>query len=315
MRSINKVNVSKIIFSAIILLFFFNCNDINNGNIHRKSIDNDTLRRTWKNFSGNKSGKVIYASPPDLIILYLHTGEKIRMENVVVEGGKGRWKRGKTPRPFWSPDGNFFVFRNKGKVFRGDESGTISIIDNPLMDTSKETRWSVIYYKDDYYTFGPSVKGKGIAVKINNPSTSFIIFNFPIIDKHCELTGDLKHIVYAADRDIYLADIESRNKGIKISFGQSCRPCASPSEYVAWLPAPHIKYNLHSSKNGKLVKILKAPENEEIYRLNWSNKEEYAVHMFGSRGNTKMYVRKISTGESLFIGNGWDPDLWIGDNQ
>jgi len=56
---------------------------------------------------------------------------------------------------------------------------------------------------------------------------------------------------------------------------------------------------------------IKAPVNEEIYRLNWSNKEEFAVFMFGSRGNTRMHITKISNGKSLYIGNGWDPDLWI----
>jgi len=168
--------------------------------------------------------------------------------------------------------------------------------------------------KGENYIFGPSQAGEGIAVNINDPSVIIEVFPYPIIDKHCELTGDGKYIVYTNGSDIYVANLSMSNTGIRISQRQNCRPCASPEKYAAWLPAPHSKYNIHDVRNGKFVKELKAPENEEIYRLNWSNDEEFAVHMFGSRGNTRIHIRRISNGKSLFIGNGWDPDLWISNN-
>jgi hypothetical protein len=34
--------------------------------------------------------------------------------------------------------------------------------------------------------------------------------------------------------------------------------------------------------------------------------------MYGAAGNTRMHVRRVSTGANLFIGYGWDPDLWVG---
>ncbi|MEN8222101.1 MAG: hypothetical protein ABFR36_02475 [Acidobacteriota bacterium] len=281
----------------------------------KNEIKKSVLKKAWKKFSGGRDGKVVYADPPDMVILNLNNGTRKKIAGIVTEGGKGRWQRGKTPRPFWSPDGKFFVFRYSGSIYIADESGIKKQIENDRMNTSKETRWSIIEIEKDYYVFGPSKKRKGIAVNINNPEKVIVLFPHPLIGKHCEVTKDVRFIVYNNGKNIMVADLEKGGKGIRISKKQNCRPCASPSLYAAWLPAPHIKYNIHNVKDGKFIKELRAPENEEIYRLNWSNDEEFAVHMFGSRGNTRMHIRKISSGESLFIGNGWDPDLWIGKDQ
>jgi hypothetical protein len=77
------------------------------------------------------------------------------------------------------------------------------------------------------------------------------------------------------------------------------------------LTVPHLKYFIFDGATGKSLGVLEAPEGEELYRLNWSNHPDFAAHMFGSRGNDKMQVRKISTGGNVFIGYGWDPDLWM----
>ena len=74
----------------------------------------------------------------------------------------------------------------------------------------------------------------------------------------------------------------------------------------------HRFYLIHDARTGRQVGVLKAPDGEEIYRMNWSNHPDWAVHMYGSEGNARMHVRRISTGEALYIGTGWDPDLWIG---
>lgn len=274
----------------------------------------EEISKKWRDFSGEREGKVIYADPPHMIILYLHSGIRKKIEGIEVAGGKGRRNRGKTPRPSWSPDGTFFVYRYSGNIYMADESGEKRIIRNSKMDTSNETRWSIVVLGGKNYIVGPSKSKTAIAVSLKNPAVSLDIFPFPVIGKHCELTGDGKYIVYNSSGDIFVADLSEKNKGIKISFRQNCRPCASPKNFAAWLPAPHYKYNIHNVRDGQFVKALKAPANEEIYRMNWSNDEEFAAHMFGSRGNTRMHVRKISNGDSLFIGNGWDPDLWIEEN-
>ncbi|MCK5004365.1 MAG: hypothetical protein KAS21_04720 [Candidatus Aminicenantes bacterium] len=307
---------SLLFFLIPVLLFvFFQNSEIDQGKSVKNIIKSESLRAKWKKFSGGREGKILYANPPNMMILYLHKGIVKKLNGIVVEGGKGRWKRGKTPRPFWSPDGSFFVYRYSGDIFIADEYGKKILISNKKMDTAKETRWSIITLEGEYYIFGPSKTGTGIAVSIDNPGISIEIFPFPVIDKHCELTGDGKYIVYNNGRDIFVSDLSSRTKGIKISSGQNCRPCASPQNYAAWLPAPHIRYNIHNVKDGTFVKEFKAPENEEIYRLNWSNDEEFAVHMYGSRGNTRIHIRNFNNGNSLFVGNGWDPDLWIEKNQ
>ncbi len=269
------------------------------------------LKNEWAEFSGGKKGKLVYAVPPDMFILYLHTGKVKKLKGVITEGGKGRFNRGKTPRPFWFPDGKFFVYRYKGAIFLCNEDGEKREIKNDFMDTSKETRWSPVFLNNKKWIFGPSKFKSGILVNIKNPTEYKEIFKHRLIEKHCELTADGKYIVYDNGKNIILADITKGEEGEKISKGQSCRPCASPSFYIAWLPAPHIKYFLHRTKDTQKIKPLFAPEGEEIYRLNWSNVENYAVHMFGSRGNTKITVRKIESGKSIAAGYGWDPDLWI----
>jgi len=305
-----------ILFLLIPVLLFLFCQGSGSdpGKTGDIIIRSEGLRIKWDKFSGGREGKVLYSDPPYMMILYLHKGITKNLSGIVVEGGKGRWKRGKTPRPFWSPDGSFFVYRYSGEIFIADEFGKKILIYNKKMDTSKETRWSIITLEGENYIFGPSKTGTGIAVSIDDPEISIEIFPFPVIDKHCELTGDGKYIVYNNGKDIFVSDLSSGTKGIKISTAQNCRPCASPHNYAAWLPAPHIRYNLHNVKDGHFVKELKAPENEEIYRLNWSNDEEFAVHMFGSRGNTRIHIRNVINGASLFVGNGWDPDLWIEKN-
>jgi hypothetical protein len=126
------------------------------------------------------------------------------------------------------------------------------------------------------------------------------------------LTGSGKYVVYDDGGDIYVTEFGSNEEGIKISQGQNCRPCASPDDRAAWLKVPHTAYRMYDAE-GRSLGDLNAPEGEELYRLNWSNHADFAVHMFGSRGNTKMQVRKVSSGENLFIGHGWDPDLWLGE--
>jgi len=310
------IKYSVILVTIIVLsLFYIHYSSIANDVPEIKSINSNDLARGWEILSGGREGKIVYADPPDMIIIDLKSGKRNRISNLVVQGGKGRRNRGKTPRPFWSPDGNFFVFRYSGSIYTADESGIKKRIFNKRMDTSNETRWGIVKFKGKYNVFGPSKKRTGIAVSIDNPEDFSVLFPHPVIGKHCEVTSDCRFIVYGNRKDVFVADLLSGTLGIKISKGQNCRPCASPSSYAAWLPAPHSKYNIHNMKNGKFIKELNAPINEEIYRLNWSNDEDFAVHMFGSRGNTRMHIRKISTGESLFIGNGWDPDLWIGKDQ
>ena len=83
---------------------------------------------------------------------------------------------------------------------------------------------------------------------------------------------------------------------------------------MAWLAHGHTHYQIHRAGDGIPCGQLKAPPGEEIYRLNWSNHRDFGVHMYGSQGNTRMHVRKISTGDFIYIGEGWDPDLWV-DSQ
>ncbi len=302
------------VLSLIIFIFInFQSTEIKTKRLNKTIRYNDHLKNKWMDFSGGKKGKLIFADPPYLVIIYLHNGTKKKVFGIKVEGGKGRINRGKTPRPFWSYDGTLFSYRYFGNIYVSNEDGLRKIINNSDMDTSNETRWSLINLKGEKYLFGPSKRGTAIAVSIDNPANIVEIFPYPIIDKHCELTEDGKNIVYNNGNNIFIASLDIKGVGIKISHGQNCRPCISPMKYAAWLTAPHKSYNLHSITDGKFVKELKAPLREEIYRLNWSNKEEFAVHMFGSRGNTRMHIRKISTGESLYVGNGWDPDLWVGN--
>ncbi len=296
-----------IILSIILFIFL----DIDLNSKKNITINSTEISNKWNTFSNGIYGKIIYAVPPEMHILYLKTGKKIIIPGIKTEGGPGRFNRGKTPRPFWNRDGTLFVYRFKGNVFISDETGEKRTIFNPYMDRSKETRWSFTYYKGREWIAGPSLSGNVILVNPINPKIFIDLFIENKIDKHCEMTGDGKYIVYDNGKDIFLKNTFKKGIGMKISFGQSCRPCASPQKYVGWLPAPHLKYYLYFASDGKLFKELPAPINEEIYRLNWSNSDSFAVHMFGSRGNNKMTVRNIHTGKSFFAGYGWDPDLWV----
>jgi len=269
------------------------------------------ISRGWAKLSGNRKGKAVYARPPKMFILDLSTGIEKEVPGVVTAGAPGRRSRGKTPRPSWSPLGTHFVYRFNNNIYVCDEKGNKKVIFNEKMDCSKETRWSWFRQGSTDWLAGPSKNKNVILVKVSDPSVIKSAYGGGDVRWHCELTGTGNYVVYDDDSDIYVVPFGSSEKGIKISNGQSCRPCASPDDRVAWLPAPHVKYMMYKAVDGKYIGDINAPPNEEIYRLNWSNHPDFAVHMYGSRGIIKMNARKISTGEYVFIGNGWDPDLWI----
>lgn len=267
----------------------------------------------WAKLSGNNRGKVIFAQPPKMIILDLKTGSKKEVPGVTTAGAKGRFSRGKSPRPSWSPGGRRFLYRYDGSIYVCDEQGNKKKIENQQMDCSHETRWSWCVEQGEDWALGPSKQGNVIQVKINDPTVVKIVYSGGDVVKHCEKTGTGTHVVYSGRRDVFVVPVggKSKQESRKISRGQSCRPCAAPDNRAAWLPVPHVRYFIHDAASGKQVGVLPAPPGEEIYRLNWSNHADFAVHMFGSRGNERIHVRRISTGEYLFVGNGWDPDLWI----
>lgn len=272
------------------------------------------LAQNWAAFSGGREGKVVYAQPPFLYVLDLQTGVSKKVPRVVVDGAKGRRNRGKTPRPSWAPGGKWFSYRYNGHIFVCNEKGKRKAIQNDLMDASHETRWTWRSEDGEGWLVGPSKDKHVIMVKISDPSVVKTVFSGGKVDKHCDMTND-GYIVYDNGSDIFVAPRNSTTEGIEISSRQSCRPCAAPNNRVAWLPAPHVRYDIHDAVTGRFIKALKAPDGEELYRLNWSNFPDFAAHMYGSRGNTRMHVRKISTGEYLFIGYGWDPDLWVGRDE
>jgi hypothetical protein len=179
------------------------------------------------------------------------------------------------------------------------------------MDCSDETRWSWYRENNIDWLVGPSKEENVILVKVSEPSIVRTAYSGGDVEKHCELTGTGKYVVYDDGSNIYTTPFGSSAKGIKISEGQSCRPCASPDDRAAWLPVPHTRYKIYNASTGQFLGDLQPPPREELYRLNWSNHPDFAAHMFGSRGDTKMHVRKISSGEYVFIGYGWDPDLWV----
>ncbi len=276
-----------------------------------QTVSRKTMSQQWATLSGNKKGKVVFAQPPHMYILELHTGKLFQVPNVVTAGAKGRRQRGKAPRPSWAPDGKQFVYRFENKVYVCDEKGNKKAIENSRMDCGYETRWSWRREKDrSDWIVGPSTDRNVIQVNIAQPSKVKTLYNGGDVVLHCEVTGS-EHIVYDNDSNIMVTPAYTGISGLKISKGQSCRPCASPDNRVAWLPNPHTRYDIHDAETGKFIQALHAPEGEEIYRLNWSNLPDFAVHMFGSRGDNRMNVRKVSTGEHIFIGYGWDPDLWI----
>lgn len=267
----------------------------------------------WANLSGNRKGKVIFARPPKMFVLNLTTGMEKEVLNVVVAGAPGRRLRGKSPRPSWAPDGKHFVYRYNNNIYVCDEAGNKQIITNEQMDCRDETRWSWFRQENIDWLVGPSKDRNVILVKVSDPSMVKVAYKGGNVQLHCEITGTGKYMVYDDGSDIYVTSFGSSEKGIRISKGQSCRPCASPDDCAAWSSADHGKYNIHNAANGQFLSDLNAPPDDgELYRLNWSNDPDFAVHMFGSRGNTKMHVRKVSTGGYVYIGCGWDPDLWVG---
>jgi hypothetical protein len=272
------------------------------------------IRNKWNRLSNYKKGKVIYANPPNLLLLDLTTGKTKVIPNITVAGGRGRPRRGFTPRPFWSPDGKKFIYRFQGKIFISDTEGNKKRIHHPRMKTSRETRWSWQHWNGEDWAIGPSKNGNIIQVKISDPSIVKTLYSGGDVSIWCEVTGNRQFMVFdTTDRKVFAGPvgIHSRAEAFKLSGKQICRPCAAPDNRVAALIAPHIRYNIYNPSNGKLMGALPAPEGEELYRLNWSNDPDYAVHMYGSQGNERMHIRKISTGEWIFIGYGWDPDLWM----
>lgn len=276
-----------------------------------ENIKEKPIVKAWKKLSNNRKGKVLYARPPRMFILDLNTGVRKEVPNIVVAGASGRMRRGYTPRPFWSPDGKKFIYRYDNNIYISDEKGNKRIINNKLMDKSKETRWSWCYYKECDWALGPSKNKNIIMVKISDPLVVKTVYNKGNVYKHCEMTGNGKYLVYDDYKDIFVTPAWSHSTGIKISEGQSCRPCAAPDNRVAWLHTSHKEYPIYNASNGKLIGSLKAPEGEEIYRLNWSNDPDFAVHMYGSEDKHKIHVRKVSTGGNIFVADGWDPDLWV----
>lgn len=281
-------------------------------------MDAENLVKEWAELSGHRKGKVVFARPPEMIILDLSTGVETVVPHVLTAGAPGRRRRGVSPRPSWAADGERFVYRYNGQVYVCDQTGNKTVIANPRMDCSPETRWS--WFCQDNpgeghtdWLVGPSKKKNVILVKVADPAVVITAYAGGDVEKHCEVTGSGKYVVYDNGWDIYVTAFGSGDRGVRISKGQSCRPCASPDDRAAWLMVPHVKYRIYNAADGRFMKDLNAPPGQELYRLNWSNDPDFAAHMFGSRGDTRMYVRKISTSGYLFIGHGWDPDLWTSD--
>jgi len=266
----------------------------------------------WQKMAGNRAGKVIYGEPPKMMVLDLQSGVRREIPGIVTAGFGNRRRRGRSPRPSWAPDGRRFVYRFNGAIFVSDLSGRKKEIFNELMATGDETRWTWFYDGQTDWLAGPSKVKTVILVKVSDPSIIETVYAGNKVVDHCELTGSGKYVVYDDGSDIYVSPVGGNSKGLKISTGQSCRPCASPDDRVAWLTVPHVKYLIFDALDGRFLSDLHAPPGEELYRLNWSNHPDFAVHMFGSNGNERMHVRLVGNGGYLYIGNGWDPDLWVG---
>jgi hypothetical protein len=277
----------------------------------KETVTSGEMISQWKRLSENSRGRVIYARPPRLMVLDLNTGRNQAIPNIQVEGGPGRKLRGSTPRPFWSPDGKKFIYRYQNRIWIGDIQGNKREIRNTRMDTSKETRWSWWRQNQQDWAIGPSRNGNIIMVNIIDPTLVKTLYSGGDVKWWCELTGTGEYVVFDTGSDIFVAPVSKMANPVKISKGQSCRPCAAPDNRVAWLPASHTFYRIFKAENGRPLGKLLAPPREGIYRLNWSNHPDFAVHMYGSAENQKMHVRRISTGEFVWIGSGWDPDLWV----
>ncbi len=281
--------------------------------IVKENVNKKQMVRSWKKICGiHSKGKVVFAQPPHMLICYLDSGDVKQIPGIIVEGAPGRRRRGLAPRPFWSQDGKFFIYRYQDKLFVSDEDGNKRQLFNPQMKIGKETRWSLLYHQDRQWAVGPSKNRNIIMVDIDASHKLKTIYAGGDVDNWCEVSANGKYVVFDNGSDVYVVPAFSNAEPIRISSGQSCRPCAAPDGRVAWLPSPHTRYKVHDGKTGKFLYDFHAPPNEEIYRLNWSNHPNYAVHMFGSGGNDKITVRRVQDGKSVFIGHGWDPDLWVG---
>lgn len=269
------------------------------------------IAKRWAEFSAARQGKVVFARPPAMFYLDLASGRERKIAGVTTAGGPGRGMRGKTPRPSWSPDGTKFAYRFANRIYVCDLQGNKRQVTNAMMDCSDETRWSWHRHQAGDWLAGPSVARNVILVKIDDSTVVKTVYGGGDVEKHCEITGTGRYVVYDDGARIRVAPFGSRTPGRPVSRGQSCRPCAAADDRVAWLPTPHDRYRIFGAADGRFRKDLLAPPGEEIYRLNWSNLPDLAVHMFGSDGITRMHVRKIDSGASLFIGCGWDPDLWV----
>jgi len=276
-------------------------------------VESSQIAEKWRTLGGGLQGKVVFSRPPHMIILDLENGKESTIEGILTTGSRGKRLRGHSPRPSWSPRGDAFLYRYQKQLYLYNLKEGRGSIHNPLMDTGNETRWSWWQGEGHDWAVGPSKKGNALLVNLADTKIVKLLYMGGDIKKHCELTGTGNYLVYSDGDDIFSVPrgTKSRNSNYKISKGQSCRPCAAPDDRVAWLPNPHDRYWIHHAATGENLGALHAPEDEEIYRLNWSNHPDFAVHMYGSRGNERMHVRKISTGESIYIGCGWDPDLWV----
>ncbi len=270
------------------------------------------LARRWAAFSGGLPGRVVFARPPRMFCLDLASGVEKEVPGVEVAGAPGRRLRGGSPRPSWAPDGMRFAYRFNDRIHVCDPKGRKHTVFNPRMDCSDETRWSWHRHRGSDWLAGPSHQGDVILVSVSDPAAMRTAHGAGDVKKHCEITGSGRFVVYYDGRQIRTAPFGGREPGRRVSQGQGCRPCAAVDDRAAWLPWPHDRYRIVHAADGRFLKDLPAPPGEEIYRLNWSNLPQFAVHMFGHKGNTRMHVRNVDTGAALFIGCGWDPDLWVG---
>ena len=308
------VSVLLLVLAAAVAWFALSGFDFARGLVKEKGtvLPARVIADGWAELSGKSLGKVVFARPPKMFLLDLTTGIEKEIPGLVVAGAAGRKLRGLSPRPSWAPDGKKFAYRFDNRVYVCDESGRKRVIINSQMDCSEETRWS--WYRDGGMDWlaGPALDKNVILVNVSDPAIVKIAYGGGDVQKHCEITGSGRYVVYDDGSNIYVTSFGGNEKGIRISQGQNCRPCAAADDRAAWLPSPHSRYRIYNAANARFLQDLLAPPGEELYRLNWSNLADFAVHMFGSTGNTRMHVRKIATGRYFFIGCGWDPDLWVG---
>jgi hypothetical protein len=247
-----------------------------------------------------------------MFCLDLASGIEQQVPGVEIAGAPGRRLRGRSPRPSWAPDGRRFAYRFDHRIYVCDREGRRRPVINPRMDCSDETRWSWHRFQGSDWLAGPSLQGDVILVSVSDPAVVRTAHGGGDVKKHCEITGSGRFVIYDDGAWIRSAPFGGRKPGRIVSRGQSCRPCAAADDRAAWLPFPHDRYRIVHAADGRFLGDLPAPPGEEIYRLNWSNLPRFAAHMFGHKGNTRMHVRNVDNGAALFIGCGWDPDLWVG---